>query len=83
MDIAVLQKRTDTKDRQVNGPINNNISITLHVIFEFHGAVLKSEVYPSLFNCDSDEEFSDDGSDLEDQSHVPLLHISVCNHALT
>lgn len=44
----------------------------------------KSGRYPSLFSPDTDEEFSDDSSsDLEDHTHAPLLHISVCYYSPT
>lgn len=44
----------------------------------------ESARYPSLFDPDTDEEFSDESSsDLEELTHAPLLHINVsCNFPL-
>lgn len=46
---------------------------------QHHGEVSESGGYPSLFNPDTDDEFSNESSsDLEDLTRAPLLHINVC-----
>lgn len=45
---------------------------------QLHGEVSESGGYPSLFNPDTDDEFSNESSsDLEDLTRAPLLHINV------